>query len=50
MLDVDPKRLEVFVLRGLPTRSDVSIVPAQTNTSKSADEVSVCNFIIPPSI
>lgn len=39
MLDVDPKRLEVFVLRGLPTRSDVSIVPAQTNTSKSADEI-----------
>lgn len=39
LLDVEPERLEVFVLRGLPTKSDVSIVPAETNTSKPTEEI-----------
>ena len=38
---MDLSRLEVVVLRGKPTRSDVSITPAPTNSSKTRTEVNV---------
>ncbi|XP_068742839.1 VPS10 domain-containing receptor SorCS1-like isoform X2 [Montipora capricornis] len=39
LLDIQPSRLEVVVLPGTPTKADVSITPAPTNTSKTRDEI-----------
>lgn len=39
LLEIQPSRLEVVVLPGTPTKADVSITPAPTNTSKTRDEI-----------
>jgi len=39
LLGVEESRLEVVVLRGSPTRVDVSITPAPTNDSKTREEI-----------